>query len=81
MMRISASRSHESVRIKKSALAHGLNFAKVGTLMLKGYLAHPEVLAAQIYYITLPDFHTIFSRAIFIRQKRLPEHLIISSKI
>ena len=56
MMRISPSRSHESVRVSHAAIAAGLDFARSGRLLLDGYRAHPNVLAAKMIFITLPDF-------------------------
>jgi hypothetical protein len=46
----------ESVRVGREALRAGLDFSKVGGLFLDGYRRHPEVLAAKLIFITLPDF-------------------------
>jgi hypothetical protein len=57
MSRISTSNNHEPVRVSKSALEEGLNFAKVAKLFLDAYKAHPEVIAAQVIFVTIPNFN------------------------
>jgi hypothetical protein len=56
MMRVSVASEREPVRIGRTALAEGLDFAKVGGLFLSGYHAHPEVLAVKLVFVTLPGF-------------------------
>ncbi len=57
MSRISTSSKHEPVRVSKAALDNGLSFAKVARLYLDAYKAHPEVISAQVIFVTLPDFN------------------------
>ncbi len=57
MSRISTGINHEPVRISKAALDQGLSFAKVGRRYLDAYKAHPQVIAVQIIFITLPEFN------------------------
>lgn len=59
MNRISTSNNHEPVRVSKSALEEGLSFANVARMYLDAYQAHPEVIRAQVMFVTLPDFHYI----------------------
>lgn len=56
MNRISTSSNHEPVRVSRKALEKGLNFGKVAKLYLDAYKAHPQVIAAQVIFVTLPDF-------------------------
>ena len=67
MNRISTSSNHEPVRISKEALENGLNFAKVAALYLDCYKAHREVIAAQVIFVTLPDFN--YSELISLAQR------------
>jgi hypothetical protein len=57
MSRISTSNNHEPVRVSKSALKEGLSFSKVARLFLDAYKAHGEVIAAQVIFVTLPNFN------------------------
>ncbi len=52
MMRISTMDQKETVRVSKEALARGLDFAKVGKLMLEEYHKLPQVKAVKIVFIT-----------------------------
>lgn len=56
MSRISTSNNHEPVRVSKTALEEGLSFSKVARLFLDAYKAHPEVIAVQNIFVTLPNF-------------------------
>jgi hypothetical protein len=56
MMRISAAREREPVRVSRQALQEGLDFAKVGRMFVTGYRKHPEVAAVKMIFITQPDF-------------------------
>lgn len=57
MSRISTSRNHEPVRVSKAALEDGLSFAKVAPLFLHAYKTHKQVIAAQVIFVTLPEFN------------------------
>lgn len=56
MMRVSASRQKESVRIGKAALAKGLDFTKAGNGMISAFHRNAAVEAVHIYYVTSPEF-------------------------
>lgn len=56
MMRVSASRQKESVRIGKAALRKGLDFTKTGNGMLSAFHRNAAVEAVHIYYVTLREF-------------------------
>lgn len=56
MMRVSASRHRESVRIGKDALAKGLDFARTGNGMISAFHRNPSVEAVHIYYVTEETF-------------------------
>lgn len=56
MMRVSASRNRESVRVSKDALAKGLDFTKTGNRMISAFHRKKEVEAVQLYYITKRTF-------------------------
>lgn len=56
MMRVSASRGKESVRIGKAALEKGLDFAKVGKGMIAAFCRNPSVEAVRVCYVTREDF-------------------------
>lgn len=56
MMRVSASRHKESVRIGRAALEKGLDFAAVGTEMIRAFHINPSVEAVHIYYVTREKF-------------------------
>lgn len=56
MMRVSASRNRESVRIGREALAKGLDFTKTGNRMITAFHRHPEVEAVELYYVTEDSF-------------------------
>ena len=52
MMRVSASRQKESVRIGKNALVKGLDFTKTGNRMISAFHRNVSVEAVHIYYVT-----------------------------
>ncbi len=56
MMRVSASKSKENVRISKDALKKGLTFEKTGRQMMDAFKSHKGVQAVSMTYITAPDF-------------------------
>ena len=56
MMRVSAFKQRESVRIGKAALAKGLDFTKTGNRMISAFHKNLSVRAVHIYYITREDF-------------------------
>lgn len=56
MMRISASKQKESVRIGRKALTEGLDFTKTGNRMIRAFHQNPIVQAVHIYYVTAEDF-------------------------
>lgn len=56
MMRISASKNKESVRISKEAIADGINFSEVGTKMIQAFHENPAVEAVKMIYVTDPAF-------------------------
>ncbi len=61
MMR-STSRSHkEAVRVSKSAIIDGIDFHKVGSLMIKKYKEIPAVKGVKVIFITSPnaDYNSI----------------------
>lgn len=56
MMRVSASKGRESVRVGREALKKGLDFTKVGNAMISAFHKKPSVKAVQVYYVTQEDF-------------------------
>lgn len=52
MMRISAVREREPVRVSREAVAQGINFAAVGFGLINAYRKRPEVEAVNIYFVT-----------------------------
>ena len=52
MMRISAVREREPVRVSNEAVSHGMNFAAVGQGFINAYRKRPEVEAVSIYFVT-----------------------------
>ena len=56
MMRVSSTRHKESVRIGKSALARGLDFARAGSHMISAFHKNTRVEAVQLSYVTLDSF-------------------------
>ena len=52
MMRISAVREREPVRVSREAVAQGINFAAVGGGLINAYRKRPEVEAVSIYFVT-----------------------------
>lgn len=56
MMRISASKNKESVRISQEAIADGINFSEVGTKMIQAFHENPAVEAVKMIYVTDPAF-------------------------
>lgn len=67
MSRISTRSTHEPVRVSKTALESGLSFAKVAGSFLEAYKKHPEVLAVQVIFVTLPNFN--YSELLRLSQK------------
>ena len=55
MVRASAMSNREQVRVAKSAVAAGLDFAAIGSLYIKRYRENPHVKAVRIIFVTLPD--------------------------
>lgn len=56
MMRVSAARGKESVRVGKAALEKGLDFTKVGNEIISAFHKKLSVEAVQVYYVTQEDF-------------------------
>ncbi len=56
MMRVSASRARECVRVSKDAVANGLSFERVGNIMLEQFHANAKVQAVKIVFITDENF-------------------------
>ena len=63
MMRISAVREREPVRVSKEAVSHGINFAAVGHGLINAYRKRPEVEAVSIYFVTEQDIDYIFLKS------------------
>lgn len=57
MSRISTSNNHEPVRVSKAAIEDGLSFSNVAQLYFDAYQAHKEVIATQVFFVTLWDFN------------------------
>lgn len=55
MVRASAFTNREQVRVAKTALKAGLGFFEVGCLYIKKYKEDPNVRAAEVLFITLPE--------------------------
>lgn len=56
MMRVSASRGKESVRIGKKAVKKGLTFSDTGNMMIDAFKENKKVKAVAMYYVTARDF-------------------------
>ena len=56
MMRVSASKNRESVRIGREALTRGLDFTKTGNRMISAFHRNASVEAVHIYYVTEKNF-------------------------
>lgn len=56
MLRISATQKKESVRVGKNELKQGLDFAKIGNMMIDAFKKNKMVEAVSLYYITDSDF-------------------------
>lgn len=56
MMRVSASRNRESVRVSRDAVTDGISFAETGNMMISAFHKNPNVKAVHIYYFTKKDF-------------------------
>lgn len=54
MLRVSAARRKETVRVGKAALANGLDFAKAGSRMIAAFHKNKAVEAVRLCYVTLP---------------------------
>lgn len=65
MMRISAVKEREPVRISRQALRDGMDFAQVGACFAEQYAKHPQVRAVRTYFITDPaaDYGLLWSHA------------------
>ena len=63
MMRISAVREREPVRVSKEAVSHGINFAAVGQGLINAYRKRPEVEAVSIYFVTEQDIDYTFLKS------------------
>ncbi len=55
MMRISALKNKETVRVRKSDLTQGLSFEQVGNMFLEAYHKIPGVEAVKLVFSTSPD--------------------------
>lgn len=56
MMRVSASKQKECVRIGRDARKKGLNFTKTGNQMIEAFKKNELVEAVQMYYVTSETF-------------------------
>ncbi len=56
MMRVSASKQKECVRVGRTAIEEGLSFEKTGTQLIEAFHKHSLVKAVSIYYITDREF-------------------------
>ncbi len=56
MLRVSASRHKETVRVGRDALARGLDFAKAGGRMIAAFHRNNAVRAVRLFYVTDPSF-------------------------
>lgn len=56
MMRVSSIRERESVRVSKDAISRGMDFEKVGNLMIKEYHENPNIEAVKVIFITDSEF-------------------------
>lgn len=54
MLRVSATRRKETVRVGKAALANGLDFARAGSRMIAAFHKNKAVEAVRLCYVTLP---------------------------
>ena len=63
MMRISAVREREPVRVSNEAVSHGINFAAVGQGLINAYRKRPEVEAVSIYFVTEQDIDYTFLKS------------------
>lgn len=65
MMRISAVKEREPVRISRQALRDGMDFAQVGACFAEQYKRHPQVRAVRTYFVTDPaaDYGLLWSYA------------------
>ena len=55
MMRISAVKEREPVRVSREALKRGMDFGSVGKAFLDAYLAHSQVEAARVIFLTTTE--------------------------
>lgn len=56
MSRVSSVYGRESIRISKEALGKGLNFEKIGNIMLNKYHENTDIKAVKLIFITDPSF-------------------------
>ncbi|MBO4997455.1 MAG: hypothetical protein J6D02_05600 [Lachnospira sp.] len=75
MMRISAAKEREVVRIGAKAREEGLTFSAVGQCFMQSYLTEPEVKEVQTYFITLPEFDYEALRSIARKTEGITESL------
>ncbi len=52
MIRSSSDSQKEAIRVSKKAVSQGLNFEKIGSLLIKKFKSIPEVQGVKIIYIT-----------------------------
>ena len=73
MMRISASKNKESVRVSKEALKGGITFGKVGSAMIKAFEQQEAVRAVKLIYITNPAFDYPALKALLTQSEAITE--------
>lgn len=56
MMRVSAINKRETARVDKKAKERGLNFQKIGNVMMQSFHENPKIQAAKLIFINLEDF-------------------------
>lgn len=84
MMRISAFTHREAVRVSRKALNKGLDFAKVGKLLIEEYKKRAPVEAVQLLFVTAPDFPYERLRAIMEKSESITtalDHLLKNIKM
>lgn len=73
MMRISASRNKESVRVSKEALKGGITFGKVGGAMIQAFERQEAVRAVKLIYITDPAFDYLALKELLTQSEAITE--------
>ena len=84
MMRVSASRHKESVRVGKDALKKGISFADTAKCMSAGFHRHKEVKAVKMIYITDDSFDYKQLKQLAERAEAITktiDHIALSSKM